>query len=194
VRLADGRRLPAARVVVAAGAETVALVPGAPVRRRKGHLLITDRYPGYVRHQLVELGYLRSAHGGDRDSVAFNAQPRRTGQVLIGSSRQFDDHDPAVSAAMVDRIARRAQRFLPGIGGLDVIRCWTGMRPATPDHLPLIGRSAGGLWLATGHEGLGITTATATGALLADLVRGRPTAIPAAPYRPDRFLETAVHD
>ena len=61
--------------------------------------MITDRYPGFLRHQLVELGYLKSAHSVSSDSVAFNVQPRRTGQILIGSSRQYGaehkevDHD-----------------------------------------------------------------------------------------------------
>ena len=63
------------------------LFPSLAVRPRKGHLAITDRYPGFVRHQLVELGYLKSAHGAANESVAFNVQPRATGQVLIGSSR-----------------------------------------------------------------------------------------------------------
>ena len=73
----------------ATGAWAPELTPGVEVRKRKGHLVITDRYPGYVRHQLVELGYLKSAHSTIADSVAFNVQPRRTGQLLIGSSRQY---------------------------------------------------------------------------------------------------------
>ena len=60
--------------------------------RRKGHLLITDRYPGSVHHQLIELGYLKSAHQSE-DSEAFNIQLRQTGQLLIGSSRQFGNEE-----------------------------------------------------------------------------------------------------
>ena len=72
------------------------LTPGLAIRPRKGHLVITDRHPGFVTHQLLELGYLKSAHGSDAASVAFNVQPRATGQLLIGSSRQYDVEDPAV--------------------------------------------------------------------------------------------------
>ena len=62
VCLDDGTNLHGARIVNACGAEAGELLPGLPIRKRKGHLVITDRYPGFVRHQLVELGYLKSAH------------------------------------------------------------------------------------------------------------------------------------
>ena len=73
--------------------------------------------------------------------------------------------------------------------GLSALRAWTGHRPATPDKLPLIGPTGGNerIWLATGHEGLGITTSLGTGQLLADLILKRTTAIPAAPYSPARL-------
>ena len=60
--LDDATHIRAQRVVLALGADSMSLKPGLPIRKRKGHLVITDRYPGYVHHQLVELGYLKSAH------------------------------------------------------------------------------------------------------------------------------------
>ena len=90
VTLRDGRKLHSKRIVNAAGERSPELTPGLPVKKRKGHLAITDRYPGFLHHQVVELGYLKSAHTLSADSIAFNVQPRITGQVLIGSSRQFD--------------------------------------------------------------------------------------------------------
>ena len=90
VTLRDGREIQSQRIVNAAGERSPELTFGIPVKKRKGHLAITDRYPGFLRHQVVELGYLKSAHSLSSDSVAFNVQPRITGQVLIGSSRQFD--------------------------------------------------------------------------------------------------------
>ena len=76
-------------VVNAAGAAAADLTPGLAVVPRKGHLIITERHPGFCRHQIVELGYLTSAHVMTTESVAFNVQPRLTGQVLIGSSREL---------------------------------------------------------------------------------------------------------
>ncbi len=194
VRLTDGSTLDAGRVILAAGMHSPSLLPGLDVRPRKGHLVITDRYPGFVRHQLVELGYLKSAHGSTGDSVAFNVQPRQTGQLLIGSSRQYGGDDPAVEHAILRRMVARAVEYMPRLAGLSALRTWTGFRPSTPDKLPLIGPAPHDpqLILATGHEGLGITTATGTARLVADHVAGRAPAIPLDPYLPARFARREV--
>jgi glycine/D-amino acid oxidase-like deaminating enzyme len=165
VQLADGSCLSAGHSVNATGPWSPELTPGLPVRKRKGHLVITDRAPGFVRRQIVELGYLKSAHSMGNDSVAFNIQPRTTGQMLIGSSRQFDAEDRAVDQPILDRMLQRALEYMPGLAELSAIRTWTGHRAATPDKLPIIGPSvvSDRIWLATGHEGLGITTSLGTG-------------------------------
>ena len=189
VWLDDGRCLLAERIVIAAGCASTALLPGLPLAPRKGQLLITDRYPAYVRHQLVELGYLHSAHSSDADSVAFNVQPRATGQLLIGSSRQYHDTSSQIDWALLQRMLQRAFDYLPGLHALQGLRAWCGFRPATPDKLPLLGRAPGHerVWLATGHEGLGITTALASAELLASLLADeRPTLDP-TPFDPARF-------
>jgi glycine/D-amino acid oxidase-like deaminating enzyme len=191
VALADGSRIGAGRSVNATGPWSPELTPGLPVRKRKGHLVITDRYPGFVRHQIVELGYLKSAHSVSKDSVAFNIQPRRTGQMLIGSSRQFDAEGTEVDHGILTRMLARAVEYLPSLAKLSATRTWTGHRAATPDKLPLIGPSVehDRIWLASGHEGLGITTSLGTGRLVADMLLGRPTEIPSQPYAPARFAD-----
>ncbi|HET9983165.1 MAG TPA: FAD-dependent oxidoreductase [Longimicrobiales bacterium] len=190
-----GETLPAGAVVNAAGAAAPSLAPGLPIVPRKGHLAITDRYPGSCRHQIVELGYLQSAHEMTAESVAFNVQPRKTGQVLIGSSRELVGWDPATNRAVLGRMLQRAVSFMPALASASVIRVWTGFRPATPDKLPLIGRweETEGVWVAAGHEGLGITTSLGTARILADLITGRPPAIDPAPYAPMRVLSAAEH-
>ncbi|MEP6990716.1 MAG: FAD-dependent oxidoreductase [bacterium] len=175
-------------IVNAAGAEAARLTPGLPIVPRKGHLAITDRAPGFVRHQLVELGYLTSAHKMTSESVAFNVQPRATTQVLIGSSRELAGWDGSTNRRVLREMLERATLFMPALAQLAVIRTWTGFRPATPDKLPVIGRheQTPGLWIAAGHEGLGITTSMGTAQLLADLVLGRTPSIDPAPYSPMR--------
>jgi glycine/D-amino acid oxidase-like deaminating enzyme len=143
VRLTDRTEISAEIIVNAAGASAVDLTPGLDVKKRKGHLVITDRYPGFVRHQLVELGYLKSAHSTSSDSVAFNVQPRRTGQILIGSSRQYGAEHKEVDNAILVRMLRRAQEYLPGLSRMSSVRTWTGFRAATPDRLSLIGPCTG---------------------------------------------------
>lgn len=195
IHFADGSILDAERIVLAAGLASDDLWPNLPLRARKGHLVISDRYPGRVRHQLVELGYLHSAHASDADSVAFNVQPRRNGQILIGSSRQFNVSDNSIDAHLLASMLERAVGFLPFLRDVQVLRSWTGLRPATLDGLPLIGPSTQhtSIWLATGHEGLGITTATATAELIAAQLLDRPCAIPPAPYWPARFVSGATN-
>ena len=196
MQLADGSAISAGRSVSATGPWSPELTPGLAVRKRKGHLVITDRAPRFVRHQIVELGYLKSAHStGKKDSVAFNIQPRKNGQMLIGSSRQFDveterggsTHFESHAATRVWNICRDCRSFTrpqfafgPAIARLRLINC-------------LYDRTECGegerIWLATGHEGLGITTSLGTGKLLADLLLERPTAIDAAPFAPSRFVQ-----
>jgi glycine/D-amino acid oxidase-like deaminating enzyme len=174
-------------VVCAAGALAPRLVPGLPVKPRKGHLAITDRYPGLARHQLVELGYMASAHGDSDESVAFNVQPRPTGQLLIGSSRQYGVETKEIDPPLLARMLDRAFEFLPALRECAVVRTWTGFRASTPDKLPLIGRWRGNVFLATGHEGLGVTTSLGTAKLIAAAILGHVPPIPIAPYRPERF-------
>jgi glycine/D-amino acid oxidase-like deaminating enzyme len=189
-----GERIEADTVVNAAGDRAMSLLPDTPlrdqVRQRKGHLAITERGRRLTRHQVAELGYFRSAHGSSAASVAFNVQPRLTGQMLIGSSRQFGASNAAVDPGILARMLQRALELLPALADLRVIRTWTGFRAATPDKLPFIGAVPGadGLFLATGHEGLGITTSLGTGRIIAALVAGVAPAIDPLPFRLDRGL------
>ena len=191
LRLSDGTFLSAGHVVLAAGSASKALCPSLPLVRRKGHLAITERRPGFLHHQLVELGYLKSAHGSQTDSVAFNLQPRPNGQLLLGSSRQFGDESPDLRPIMLQRMIQRALTYVPDLAQVPVLRAWTGFRPTTPDHSPLIGPLPGhpGILLACGHEGLGITTAPATAELIAAEILGCAPPIDPKPFLPSRFPE-----
>jgi glycine/D-amino acid oxidase-like deaminating enzyme len=178
-------------IVNTAGAEAAQLTPELPIVPRKGHLAITDRYPGFCRHQLVELGYLTSAHVMTTESVAFNVQPRSTSQVLIGSSRELVGWDGTTNRRVLRQMLDRALHFMPALADVSIVRTWTGFRPATTDKLPLIGpwSSTAGLWIAAGHEGLGITSSLGTARLIADLVAGRAPPIDATPYSPMRLQD-----
>lgn len=195
VRLADGSVLRAQAVVLANGLHATGLCTDLPIRAKKGQLLITDRYPGTVHHQLVELGYVTSAHHATGPTVAFNVQPRPTGQLLIGSSREFDDTSRSLNFPMLEQMLRRAVDYLPGLRDCNAIRCWTGVRAATPDGLPILGPhpTRPGLWLAVGHEGLGVTTAPASAQILAAQMTGTACPIDPAPYRAQRFTQASAH-
>jgi D-hydroxyproline dehydrogenase subunit beta len=188
LKLAGGALLEAEFLVNAAGARSSVLTPSLPVRPRKGQVVVADGYPGFV-HQVAELGYLTSAHNMAADSVAFNIQPRRGGQLLIGSSRQYSDEETQVDEAMLGAMVARAVHYVPDLAGVKTDRVVTGLRAATPDKLPFIGKVPGHrrVLAATGHEGLGITTSLATARLLVDELLGRPSAIDRRPYSPSRL-------
>jgi glycine/D-amino acid oxidase-like deaminating enzyme len=118
VLFGDRTRISAGHIVNAAGCAAQELTPGIAMRKRKGHLILTNCYPGFLRHQVVELGYLKSAHSVTSDSFAFNVQPRATGQILIGSSRQYEDEDAAVDYGIVRRMMERACEYMPEVATL----------------------------------------------------------------------------
>jgi glycine/D-amino acid oxidase-like deaminating enzyme len=90
---------------------------------------------------------------------------------------------------------QRAREYMPGLAQMSAVRTWTGFRAATPDKLPLIGPWPGdsSLFLATGHEGLGITTSLATARILVDQITGAKPEIPIQPYLPSRTAMEHVH-
>ncbi|NNE67921.1 MAG: FAD-binding oxidoreductase, partial [Pyrinomonadaceae bacterium] len=178
--------------VNAAGLGASKFSPELRISPKKGHLVITDRYEGLIGHQIAELGYAASAHSATGESVAFNIQPRITGQVLIGSSRQPGVSSTDTDRRIVGKMIDRAAQYMPALSDLKATRVWTGVRPATRDNIPYIGRSTTNkhVVVAAGHEGLGITTATGTAEIVTDMILGRASKIPVEPYSVERDAGT----
>jgi glycine/D-amino acid oxidase-like deaminating enzyme len=183
-------------VVCAAGvwSNQVARLVGVetPIRPRKGHILVTAKAPGLIRHPMLEGGYAATIQSASEGlEVAFVAEMTASGTLLLGSSRQFVGYDRAVSPPVMRAVADRAARFLPGLArnGINVIRSYAGLRPWSPDHLPLIGpvEAVPGFYLAAGHEGAGIGLAQVTGRLIADWITGVELPSFASEVGPDRF-------
>ncbi|HSU24747.1 MAG TPA: FAD-dependent oxidoreductase, partial [Pyrinomonadaceae bacterium] len=118
-------------------------------------------------------------------------QPRATGQMLLGSSRQFGVDDTLIDRDILKRMTSRAFEYMPLLRELSAVRVWTGFRPSTPDNLPYIGISPTqpNTYIAAGHEGLGITTSLGTAELVTGMITGREPAIPIEPYSPLRAIE-----
>ena len=170
-----------------------------PVFPRAGNLAITGHHATPIRTQLLEISYIRFAHGtvkvdptrtDDPGGHAVNMQPQTHGGCLIGSTRQFRGMDRTLNKELLHRSLLRAQRYAPGLAAAPIVRTWVGLRPYAIDKHPLIGPWPGlaGLWVAAGHEGLGITLAPITGQLLAQQITGAATTIDPTPYLPARFL------
>ena len=167
-----------------------------PVRPRQGHILVLKPAPDTLRHPVLEGSYEATVHAGGGDlQVALVAEQTASGTLLIGSSRQFTGFDTGVSWEVMQTLARRAIRFIPGLQNAALIRSYAGLRPWSPDNLPLIGAVPGydDLHIASGHEGAGICLAPVTGQLIADWVSGDELPEFARDVDPARFsAETAT--
>ena len=193
VRTAGGR-IATDAVVVAAGVWTPAVLATAgldvPVTPRKGHILVLQRSPVRFRRKLSEAGYVQAVESdGDGLQVAMVVESTPSGTTLVGSSREHAGFDAAVNLDVAAAMARRAARFFPVLRDLQVLRMYAGLRPLSPDHVPLIGPLAGAenVCVATGHEGAGVGLAPATGELVSAWYTGAAPAVPLEWFSPDRF-------
>jgi glycine/D-amino acid oxidase-like deaminating enzyme len=168
-----------------------------PVQPLKGTVLVTEPHVGLLTHFVTEATYSKTvkattygmAARQKQASVAAVLQNLPSGQILIGSSREFAGFDRTVNPQLIARIAKRACRLVPKLERLRLIRAYAGLRPWTPDGRPIIGptEQVPGIFLATGHAGEGNTLALLTGQLVAELVTGKTPSLDPAPFSPDRF-------
>jgi glycine/D-amino acid oxidase-like deaminating enzyme len=184
----------AGTVVVAAGVWTPNLLESAglhvPVTPRKGQVVVLERSPVRFRRKLSEAGYFAAVKADDAAlQVAMVVESTPSGTALLGSSRQHVGFDRSVEIGVAGAIARRAARFFPVLHDARALRVYAGLRPLTPDHVPIIGpfREAPNVCVATGHEGAGIGLAPATGELVAAWATGAASPLPLEWYSPDRF-------
>lgn len=183
-------------VVLATGADTPRLAAlvglDPPVRPRRGQLLVTAPRPQTLRHCLISARYIAVKYdpalaAGSGQSVSMEQTAR--GNLLLGSTREFVGYDRCTTVDGMQSIAAACARIVPALREVQVIRAFAGLRPWTPDGLPLLGPvpAVPGLVLAAGHEGDGIALAAVTGALIAELIAsGRPH-IDLDDFAPTRF-------
>ena len=181
-------------VVCASGAwsSTIGEMVGVdvPVTPRRGHILVSEPAPPIIKHAAMEASYTRTIDAeASALLVACVIEHTKSGPMLFGSSREFIEFDPNEQMDAVTGIAARAVRFFPALAGVQIIRCYTGFRPYTADHLPILGacEAVPGFYLNTGHEGGGICMGPVSGMLVAQQVTGYETAIPLEPYNIGRF-------
>ncbi|MNY08814.1 Hydrogen cyanide synthase subunit HcnC precursor [compost metagenome] len=168
-----------------------------PVEPRKGHILVASRWESIGKRKVMEFGYLISKFGGKRCidpkyeqyGIALVFEPTASQNFLIGSSRQFVGMDARVDQEVIRLIAERAIRFFPVMEQIPLLRTYAGLRPWTPDHLPIVSSvdEIPGFYIAAGHEGDGISLAAVTGKVISEMLSGASTCIPVEPLRYDRF-------
>jgi len=172
-----------------------------PILPRKGHILVGSRQEPIMMRNVMEFGYLMNKFGRERiadertadHGVALVLEPTESQNFLLGSSRQFVGYDSNVDIQVVETIAKRALRFYPKMNDFNMIRAYTGFRPWTEDHLPIVSpvEQVPGFYIAAGHEGDGISLATVTGKLVEEMIQEKETIIPVDPLRYNRFEKAA---
>jgi glycine oxidase ThiO len=180
VKTSTGDLFSAAHVVLAAGCWSSQL-PGAasyaptiPIRGQ----MIALRYPGKPIRRVLrsERGYI----------VPRGQSIPQT--LVVGSTVENAGYAKCVTSGGVERILAAANEIAPELAHAEIIETWCGLRPGTPDQLPILGPTdVEGLTIATGHYRNGILLAPVTAKLIADWITERKTSFPWDEFSPLRF-------
>jgi glycine oxidase len=191
--VAAGQKISAKQIVIAAGSfcGTIAdpareahqqpqLQHYAPVHPVRGQMLA-------LRSETVQLKkVLRSQHG--------YLVPRRDGRIIAGSTLENSDFVKQVTPQGVRQILDAALELAPALADAKIVEEWSGLRPGTPDLLPIIGPTdITGLWLATGHYRNGILLAPATAKIMRDWIVTGKSSFKAESFSPLRFTTAKSH-
>ena len=177
--VAGGETIAAAQVVLAAGcysAQIRELERFAPTRPIRGQMLA-------LRLDSVNLQrVLRSEHG--------YIVPRDDARLIAGSTTENVGYEKAVTAGGVEQILRGALEIAPGLSGSAIVETWSGLRPGTPDHMPILGPTdMEGLLIATGHYRNGILLAPVTAKLVREWITEGRTSLAVETFSPMRFAQ-----
>lgn len=167
-----------APVVVNAGGAWAGLIPGdprpLPVEPVRGQMLSLDMAVAPLRHVIVSAqGYL---------------VPRVDGRLLVGSTAERAGFDKSVTVNGMRHLLDAAVRLVPALADVRIADSWAGLRPGTPDGLPIIGEgTVSGLFHAAGLYRNGILLGATVGDIVAGLVLGRAPGLDLTPFAPSRF-------
>jgi glycine oxidase len=170
-------RYSAPTVVLAAGAwspQVEGLPRRLPIEPVRGQMAAL-RWPPEMRRAIVY----------QKDSYIL----ARGDEAVLGSTMEYAGFQPEVTPSGMAQIFSATVTLCPAMVRGKVRRSWAGLRPVTPDNLPIIGPEPElpGLWYATGHGRNGILLAGLTGSLIARLVAGQPSTADLSHLRPERF-------
>jgi len=114
--------------------------------------------------------------------------PRSDGRILVGSTLEDAGFDKRVDAGVIQRLHQAAANLVPDLGQARMLEAWAGLRPGTPDELPLLGRGPyDGYFIAGGHYRNGILLAPVTALLMTEVIRGLPPELDLSAFAPSRF-------
>jgi D-amino-acid dehydrogenase len=170
-------------------ADTVVLAAGAwttPLAAQVGVFLPQEGGKGYHLDLAAAPGDPQIPVSMDEAHVIATPLP---GRLRLSGTLELAGLDTTISRIRVDAIRRAASRVFAIDDDREEVDVWAGLRPCTPDGLPVIGRPFGvePLVLATGHARKGLSLSPITGRLVAELIAGEPPSLDLDPLTPDRF-------
>jgi sarcosine oxidase subunit beta len=176
-----------------------------PLVPRRGQLIVTEPLPPLVGTIVSHAGHVPFREHGIATPEGFEGELQKKrylkqvrsggfqGRFYVGSTSEFVGFDRATTWDGVSQLARYAVECVPALARARLVRTWAGLRPRTRDGRFLVGPVPGvdGLYLATGHDSVGVLHAPMTGKLLAEWIRSgrRPELL--APHDPARLLAPA---
>jgi len=179
--VAGGEKIPAGHVVIAAGCHSAGIehagryAPTLPARGQMAAFTAGTAMPRTVlrSHRGHLVGYL---------------VPREDGRLIAGSTMEYAGFDKSLTPGGLGKILGAAVEMIPALENAPILETWSGLRPDTPDHLPILGPTdIDGLSIATGHFRNGILLAPITSRLARQWILGQRTDLPLDPFLPSRF-------
>jgi len=163
-----------------------------PIKPRRGQLLVTESVPKILNGVLISAKYIAAKFNpslAETEGEGISIEQTVNGNILIGSTREFVSFDKNVTPEGINSIAKHIILLFPRLKEINIIRTFAGLRPYTPDGLPILGKVEGieGFIMAAGHEGDGIALSPITGDLIAELVVKGETSIPLDEFKLERF-------
>jgi glycine oxidase len=168
-------RLSAAKAINCRGAWS-----GAPVKPRKGQMLAVRPRDTGVEHVIHAPGVY--------------VVPRSSGRLVIGATVEDVGFDKTVEPETIHELRRAAVELVPGLASAEVVASWAGLRPGTPDDLPVLGETeAPGVFTASGHYRNGILLAPVTARIMANLCMGKAAGFDISAFSPLRFASASIN-
>ncbi len=153
---------------------------GAPVRPRKGQMCYLQPKNPALLNRVV------------RADEAYLV-PRSSGKILVGATVEDIGFDKTVEPEVITKLQREAATLIPELAAALVVESWAGLRPGSPDDLPIMGETENrGIMISTGHFRNGILLAPAAAKVMADLIMGRSPRIDISAFSPSRFASAHV--
>jgi len=172
-----------------------------PIKPRRGQIIVTEEVAPYVMGDVLSARYIvakynpeilkNSSDPGIKLGVGLSLSQTKKGNILIGATREFVGYNTYVTRTGLKEILKNATRLVPGLKGMNIIRMFAGLRPYTPDGLPIIGPVEGieGFFVAAGHEGDGIALSPVTGKIVSDLIVDGKTFMDVSQLALERFTK-----